>query len=111
MTIASKFIIRWNGKHLFNSTNLALVMMLAGGLRWISPDQWGHVAWFGFLIVCLGGLVVTRAAHRRDARFFGLLYRATLRAHALAGRSAVDPVASARNRRATDLRLLHDLRP
>lgn len=103
MAIASKFLIRWEGKHLFNPTNLALVVMLTDGLGWISPGQWGHVAWFGFLIICLGGLVVTRAAHRRDARFFGLLSRAALRAHALAGRSAVDPVASARNRRPTDL--------
>ena len=62
IAIGSKFIIRWKGKHLFNPTNLALVVMLAGGLGWISPGQWGQVAWFGFLIACLGSLVVTRAA-------------------------------------------------
>ena len=62
IAIGSKFVIRWKGNHLFNPTNLALVVMLAGGLGWISPGQWGQVAWFGFLIACLGSLVVTRAA-------------------------------------------------
>ncbi len=62
IAIGSKFVIRWKDKHLFNPTNLALVVVLANGLGWISPGQWGHVAWFGFLIACLGSLVVTRAA-------------------------------------------------
>ncbi|HSB44576.1 MAG TPA: RnfABCDGE type electron transport complex subunit D [Nitrospira sp.] len=62
IAIGSKFIIRWKEKHLLNPTNLALVVVLAGGLGWISPGQWGQVAWFGFLIACLGSLVVTRAA-------------------------------------------------
>ncbi len=62
LAIACKFLIRWKHKHLFNPTNFALAVMLAGGLAWISAGQWGQVAWFGFLIVCLGSLVVTRAA-------------------------------------------------
>ena len=61
IAIGSKFIIHWKDKHVFNPTNLALVVILAGGLGWISPGQWGQVAWFGFLIACLGSLVVTRA--------------------------------------------------
>jgi Na+-transporting NADH:ubiquinone oxidoreductase subunit NqrB len=62
VAIGSKFVIRWKDKHLFNPTNLALVVMIGSGLGWISPGQWGQVAWFGFLIACLGSLVVTRAA-------------------------------------------------
>ncbi len=62
IAICSKFIIRWKDKHVFNPTNLALVVMLGTGVGWISPGQWGQVAWFGFLIACLGSLVVTRAA-------------------------------------------------
>jgi Na+-transporting NADH:ubiquinone oxidoreductase subunit NqrB len=62
IAIGSKFIIRRKDKHVFNPTNLALVVMIAGGLGWISPGQWGQVAWFGFLIACLGSLVITRAA-------------------------------------------------
>ncbi|MFO0706613.1 MAG: RnfABCDGE type electron transport complex subunit D [Nitrospira sp.] len=62
IAIASKFLVRWREKHLFNPTNLALAGMLGSGLGWISPGQWGQVAWVGFLTACLGSLVVTRAA-------------------------------------------------
>jgi Na+-transporting NADH:ubiquinone oxidoreductase subunit NqrB len=62
IAIGSKFVLRWKNKHVFNPTNFALVVILASGLGWISPGQWGQVAWFGFLIACLGSLVVTRAA-------------------------------------------------
>lgn len=44
IAIGSKFIIRWNSKHLFNPTNLALVVVLASGLGWISRGQWGQGA-------------------------------------------------------------------
>jgi Na+-transporting NADH:ubiquinone oxidoreductase subunit NqrB len=69
ITIASKFIIRWNGKHLFNPTNGGIVaMMLLTGAVWVSPAQWGSTAFFGFLMACLGGLVVNRAL-RSDVAF------------------------------------------
>lgn len=79
IAIASKFLFRWRNTHLFNPTNLALAVVLAGGLGWISPGQWGQAAWFAFLIACLGSLVVTRAA-RADvtlaflAFYVGLLF-------------------------------------
>lgn len=62
LAVGSKFVLRWNDKHLFNPTNLALAVVLASGLGWISPGQWGQAAWFGFLTACLGSLVVTSAA-------------------------------------------------
>ncbi len=63
VTIASKFLLRWRGKHLFNPTNFGLVVMMLATDRgvWVSPGQWGNVAFFAFLMVCLGGLVVMRA--------------------------------------------------
>jgi enediyne biosynthesis protein E5 len=62
IAIASKFVLRINGKHLFNPTNFAIVALIAAtNDAWVSPGQWGSVAFFGFLIVCLGGLVVHRA--------------------------------------------------
>lgn len=71
--IASKFVIRIGGKHLFNPTNFGLVAALALGLpAWVSPGQWGHVALFGFLMASLGTVVVTRAA-RADITFGFLL--------------------------------------
>ena len=67
--VASKFLLRWNGKHLFNPTNFGIVaMMLATGDVWVSPAQWGNTAFFGFLLACAGGLIVNRAA-RSDVAF------------------------------------------
>jgi len=83
IAIGSKFVIRWKGKHVFNPTNLALIVMSASHLGWISPGQWGQVAWFGLLIACLGSLVVTRAA-RADVTlaflcfYVGLLFTRAL---------------------------------
>ncbi len=83
IAIGSKFVIRWKDKHLFNPTNLALVVMLASGLGWISPGQWGQVAWFGFLIACLGSLVVTRAARADVTLVFLAFYSCLLITRAL----------------------------
>jgi hypothetical protein len=83
IAIGSKFVIRWKDKHLFNPTNLALVVILASGLGWISPGQWGQVAWFGFLIACLGSLVVTRAARADITLAFLAFYVVLLFARAI----------------------------
>lgn len=69
VAVASKFVVRVRGKHLFNPTNVALVALIAAtGQVWVSPGQWGNAAFFGFLMACLGGLVVNRAA-RSDVTF------------------------------------------
>ena len=84
LAIGSKFVLRRQDKHLFNPTNLALTVVLATGLGWISPGQWGQAAWVAFLIACLGSLVVTRAA-RADVTlafltfYVGLLFARALR--------------------------------
>jgi Na+-transporting NADH:ubiquinone oxidoreductase subunit NqrB len=69
ITIASKFTLRWRGKHIFNPTNFGLVAtMLLTNQLWVSSGQWGSKAFFGFLIACLGGLVVNRAS-RSDVTY------------------------------------------
>ena len=69
ITIASKFLIRWNGKHVFNPTNFGLVAaILLTGEVWVSPGQWGSGLYFGFLMACLGGLVVNRSS-RSDVTY------------------------------------------
>ncbi len=80
VTIASKFLFRWKGKHLFNPTNFGLVFMMlfANGQIWVSPGQWGAVAFFGFFMVCLGGLVVYRAERADITIAFLLFYLALL---------------------------------
>jgi enediyne biosynthesis protein E5 len=69
LAVSSKFLFRWDGKHVWNPTNLGIVaMILFTGQVWVSPGQWGNVAFFGFLVACLGGLVVNRAA-RSDVTY------------------------------------------
>jgi Na+-transporting NADH:ubiquinone oxidoreductase subunit NqrB len=61
--IASKFLLRWNGKHVFNPTNFGIAAVLVATREaWVSPAQWGNAAFFAFLLACVGGLVVFRSA-------------------------------------------------
>jgi enediyne biosynthesis protein E5 len=78
VTIASKFVLRVNGKHIFNPTNFGIVLMILLTDRvWVSPGQWGNVAFFAFLMACLGGLVVNRAA-RSDVTYAFIVFYMTL---------------------------------
>jgi len=84
ITIASKFLLRIRGKHVFNPTNFGLVaLMLATGQVWVSPGQWGSAAFFAFLVACLGGLVVNRAARSDVTYAFLAFYLAVLFGRAL----------------------------
>ena len=84
VTIASKFILRWNGKHVFNPTNFGIValILLTDGV-WVSPGQWGNVAFFAFLMACLGSLVVHRAERGDVTWAFLAFYLAVLFGRAL----------------------------
>ena len=79
LAIASKFLIRARGKHVFNPTNfgLAVMLLLCDGV-WVSPGQWGSTAFFGALLACLGGLVIHRAARSDVTYAFLLAYCAIL---------------------------------
>jgi enediyne biosynthesis protein E5 len=69
ITIASKFLVQFRGKHIVNPTNGGLVaMLLLTDQVWVSPGQWGTVAAFAFLMACLGAIVVNRAA-RSDVTY------------------------------------------
>ena len=43
---------------------------------WVSPGQWGSAAFFGFLMACVGGLVVNRAARSDVTIAFLVAYAA-----------------------------------
>src|SRR3954468_12272629 len=78
VAVASKFLLRLNGKHLFNPTNIAIAALMAlTGRVWVSPGQWGNVAFFAFLMACLGGLVVNRAS-RSDVTYAFIGFYMTL---------------------------------
>jgi len=79
IAVASKFVVRIRGKHVFNPTNFALVaMMLVTGAVWVSPGQWGSGAVFAFLLASAGGLVVNRAARADVTCAFLVSYGALL---------------------------------
>ena len=55
ISIASKYIIRINGKHIFNPSALGIVAaVVLTGNAWISPGQWGSGAVIMFSVLCLG---------------------------------------------------------
>lgn len=84
VTILGKFALRVGGKHVFNPTNFGIVAtMLATGGVWVSPGQWGNAAFFAFLLACLGGLVVNRAARSDVTYAFLGFYLAVLSGRAL----------------------------
>ncbi len=69
IAITSKFLLLWRGKHIFNPTNFAIVLLLLVTPDvWVSPGEWGSAAFTGFLLGCLGTIVSTRAA-RADITF------------------------------------------
>ncbi len=77
LSIASKFLLRINGKHVFNPTNFGITVMLLLHAGWVSPGQWGGLAWFSMLAAIFGLLVVTKAA-RYDTAFFFIAAYATI---------------------------------
>jgi enediyne biosynthesis protein E5 len=84
IAIASKFVLRIDGKHIFNPAGLAIVVLLvtSGGV-WISPGQWGTEIWFAALSGFFAILVLS-AARRADIAIFFLASHAALlfaRAH------------------------------
>lgn len=56
LAISSKFLLRWNGKHLFNPSCFALVAMMAAtdGAVWVSAGQWGSAALFALAVIAIG---------------------------------------------------------
>ena len=80
VAISSKFLIRFNKKHLFNPANIGIIAaILLTGDAWVSPGQWGsHVV----LLFMMGaaGLIILLKVGRIDTSlaflvsFAGLLF-------------------------------------
>jgi len=84
ITIASKFLFQWNGKHIFNPTNFGIIATLAlTGRVWVSPAQWGSQLYFAFLMACLGGIVIHRAMRSDVSLAFIFFYAGILFLRAL----------------------------
>lgn len=78
IAIGSKFLLRIDGKHLFNPAGFSIVVLLAlHAGAWISPGQWGADLWFATL-VGLVAMLVLQAARRADIALFFLSSHAAL---------------------------------
>jgi enediyne biosynthesis protein E5 len=78
VAIASKFVLRIDGKHIWNPAGFAIVaLLLVSDHVWISPGQWGASIWFGSLVAFLA-ILVLQAAQRFDIALFFLGSHAVL---------------------------------
>ncbi len=80
LTVASKYVLRFNQKHIFNPSAFGIVAtILLTKDAWLSPGQWGSNAVIFFGVITFGTIVVTRV-QKLDVSlaflltFIGLLY-------------------------------------
>lgn len=61
VSILSKFLFRYRGKHFFNPSNFGIILvLLLTNDAWVSPGQWGNEVWFVLLFFATGGMVVQK---------------------------------------------------
>ena len=77
IAIASKFLLRLDGKHVFNPAGFAIVVLLLTADVWISPGQWGASIWFAAL-TSFFAILVLNAARRSDIAIFFFASHAAL---------------------------------
>ncbi len=79
IAIGSKFVIRVNGKHVFNPANIAIVsLVMLSNHAWISSGQWGNAAIGAFALACLGFIVLTHARRAETTITFLIAYGALM---------------------------------
>jgi Na+-transporting NADH:ubiquinone oxidoreductase subunit NqrB len=85
IAIGSKFLLRIDGKHVWNPAGFAIVVLLftAKSHVWISPGSWGSNVWFAALLVFFAILVLGAARRSDIAIFFLGTHAALLLARAL----------------------------
>jgi enediyne biosynthesis protein E5 len=84
LAMSVKAWVRVGGKHLFNPANSAIVALLLLSDRiWITPGQWGHVAWIAGVMIGFAALVLSRAGRLDIALAFIVSYAACLIGRAL----------------------------
>lgn len=77
IAIASKFLLRSHGKHVFNPANVGIaVAILLTGNAWVSPGQWGSGAALVFLVGAAGMMVVLRVGRIDTSAAFLLTFAA-----------------------------------
>jgi Na+-transporting NADH:ubiquinone oxidoreductase subunit NqrB len=55
IAISSKFVLRLNGHHIFNPSNIGIVVVVLLTFEaWVAPGKWGHEMWLFLLVAGLG---------------------------------------------------------
>ncbi len=110
--ISSKSLFRFRGKHLFNPATFGIIfaiIFLPG--TWVSPGQWGQDFAIAGWVLMLGMLVTNRARRGDISWTFLAFYLGALATARRISRTAMGRVdASARERRAAAVCVLHDFR-
>lgn len=84
IAISSKFVLRINGRHLYNPANLgviAAIALLPG--TWVSPGQWGDDLALSVWLLMLGSVVAQRARRLDISWVFLGAFLATVAARVL----------------------------
>ena len=82
--IASKFVVRVGDKHVFNPSNIAIVILIGfTDAAWVSAGQWGRGAIVGAGVVLFGVHIIRRAARSDITYAFLLFYLGALVARTL----------------------------
>jgi Na+-transporting NADH:ubiquinone oxidoreductase subunit NqrB len=73
LAVASKFLLRHAGRHIFNPANFAITVFLLWDMGWASSGQWGTTAWLAALL-CIAAFAVLIPSQRFDISwgFLGL---------------------------------------
>lgn len=70
--IAAKFMLRINNKHLFNPSNIGIIILLIiTDSAWISPGQWGNDVVLLFMVIATGSIVLLKVG-RLDVTYIFL---------------------------------------
>jgi len=73
VSMASKYLIRWRGRHIFNPSNLGLVLAFAAlGPRFTEPQDLWWIPWGPWLIVTYAVLIVGGLLIAWELRLLGL---------------------------------------
>src|SRR5690606_12208004 len=62
LAITSKYVLRWDGRHLWNPTNFSIsaLLLLAPEYLAVLSIQWGNTIWPMMVIWILGAVIVYR---------------------------------------------------
>ncbi|MFI5266695.1 MAG: RnfABCDGE type electron transport complex subunit D [Chloroflexota bacterium] len=86
LAIASKYVLRFDGRHIFNPSNLGITLLLVlpfAGTR-LDPGQWPNLGLLLFLVAALGVLVLFMASRMALVLPFAAGWAAALAIGALA---------------------------